>query len=157
MRASLSAITTALRSPACIMRPSRAGVRQQHSNCNKKRAAEAASAATGGSLISVLNSQSELFRSPSRARTIVSRQTIANRGDSHMTLSEYTLENSPIIARPDCPECTAQMYLARIEPDKPGFDLRTFECSKCNNADQYIIEYGTNTPWALHVRERCDN
>ncbi|HWJ19826.1 MAG TPA: hypothetical protein VNR65_13975 [Geobacterales bacterium] len=44
------------------------------------------------------------------------------------------------------------MILARIEPAKPGFDLRTFECSKCNNADQYIIEYGTAAPWALHVR-----
>jgi hypothetical protein len=56
-----------------------------------------------------------------------------------------------------CTKCRAPMVLARIEPAKPGFDLRTFECSKCNNADQYIIEYGTNTAWALHVRERYDN
>ena len=51
-----------------------------------------------------------------------------------------------------CTKCGAPMILARIEPVKPGFDLRTFECSKCNNADQYIIEYGTAAPWALHVR-----
>jgi hypothetical protein len=51
-----------------------------------------------------------------------------------------------------CTKCGAPMILARIEPAKPGFDLRTFECSKCNNADQYIIEYGTAAPWALHVR-----
>jgi hypothetical protein len=56
-----------------------------------------------------------------------------------------------------CTKCGAAMVLARIEPAKPGFDLRTFECSKRNNADQYIIEYETNTPWTLHVRERCDN
>jgi hypothetical protein len=47
--------------------------------------------------------------------------------------------------------------LARIEPAKPGFDLRTFECSRCNNADQYIIEYGTGSPWLLHVRDHCYN
>ena len=51
-----------------------------------------------------------------------------------------------------CTKCGAHVILARIEPAKPGFDLRTFECSKCNNADQYIIEYGTDAPWALHVR-----
>ena len=40
-----------------------------------------------------------------------------------MTFTEYTLDNTPINARPDCPQCTAQMYLARIEPEKPGHDL----------------------------------
>jgi hypothetical protein len=51
-----------------------------------------------------------------------------------------------------CTKCGARVILARIEPARPGFDLRTFECSKCNNADQYIVEYGTAAPWALHVR-----
>src|ERR1035437_3580507 len=46
----------------------------------------------------------------------------------------------------------AKMTLARIEPDKPGYDLRTFECTKCNNVDQYIVEYGTSSPWVLVVR-----
>jgi hypothetical protein len=44
------------------------------------------------------------------------------------------------------------MTLARIEPDKPGYDLRAFECTKCNNVDQYIVEYGTSSPWVLVVR-----
>jgi hypothetical protein len=56
-----------------------------------------------------------------------------------------------------CTKCRAPMALARIEPAKPGFDLRTFECSKCNNADQYIIEYGTDSPWVLHVRDHRYN
>jgi hypothetical protein len=56
-----------------------------------------------------------------------------------------------------CTKCQAPVVLARIEPAKPGFDLRTFECSKCNNADQYIIEYGTGSPWLLHVRDHCTN
>jgi hypothetical protein len=62
--------------------------------------------------------------------------------------SNLTFELEP----PSCTKCAAPMILARIEPAKPGFDLRTFECSKCNNADQYIIEYGTDAPWTLHVR-----
>ena len=41
-----------------------------------------------------------------------------------MTFSEYMLENTPISARPACPECSAQMYLSRIELKQPGFDLR---------------------------------
>ena len=51
-----------------------------------------------------------------------------------------------------CTKCGSPVILARIEPARPGFDLRTFECSKCNNADQYIVEYGTAAPWAPHVR-----
>jgi hypothetical protein len=49
------------------------------------------------------------------------------------------------------------MVLARIEPANSGFDLKTFECSKCNNVDQYIIECGTTAPWVLHVRAPLDS
>jgi hypothetical protein len=51
-----------------------------------------------------------------------------------------------------CTKCGAKMTLARIEPDKPGYDLRTFECTKCNNVDQYIVEYETSSPCVLVVR-----
>jgi hypothetical protein len=44
------------------------------------------------------------------------------------------------------------MILARIERAKAGFDQQTFECSKCKNADQYLVEYGTAAPWLLRVR-----
>jgi ribosomal protein S27AE len=40
-----------------------------------------------------------------------------------------------------CTKCGAPTILAHIERAKPGFDLRTFECLKCNNADQYAGEY----------------
>jgi transposase-like protein len=50
-----------------------------------------------------------------------------------MTFQEYTLENTPIHARPDCPQCAAQMYLARIAPGNSGFDVRTFECPRCQH------------------------
>ena len=58
-----------------------------------------------------------------------------------MTFSEYTLENTPISARPDCPQCSAQMYLARIEPEKPGHDLRTFECPRCQHVETAVVKF----------------
>jgi hypothetical protein len=51
-----------------------------------------------------------------------------------------------------CTRCGAKMSLARIEPDRPGYDLRSFECTKCNNVDQYVVEYGNSSPWVLFVR-----
>jgi hypothetical protein len=61
--------------------------------------------------------------------------------ESQMTFSEYTLENTPINARPDCPGCTAQMYLAYIEPEKSGFGLRTFECLRCQHVETAVVQF----------------
>ncbi len=58
-----------------------------------------------------------------------------------MTFSEYTHENTPINARPDCPQCAAQMYLARIEPEEPGYDLRTFECPRCQHIETIVVQF----------------
>jgi ribosomal protein S27AE len=57
-----------------------------------------------------------------------------------MTFSAYTLENTPITERPECPECTAFMYLSRIESEKPGFDLRTFECPRCQHVETVAVQ-----------------
>ena len=40
-----------------------------------------------------------------------------------MTFTEYTLENAPISARPQCPKCTALMYLARISGRARGISV----------------------------------
>jgi hypothetical protein len=34
------------------------------------------------------------------------------------------------IKSPRCPKCGAMMSLRIIEPERPGFDSRTFECPK---------------------------
>jgi hypothetical protein len=36
------------------------------------------------------------------------------------------------IERPRCPRCQNRMHLARIMPGEPGFELRNFECVKCD-------------------------
>jgi hypothetical protein len=38
-----------------------------------------------------------------------------------------------VIERPRCPRCQHRMMLARIMPGPEGFDLRNFECDKCDN------------------------
>jgi hypothetical protein len=52
-----------------------------------------------------------------------------------------------------CTRCGAEMMLVRIEAAKSGFDLRTFDCSECDNADQYIVEIGTAKSGTLVVRD----
>ena len=46
------------------------------------------------------------------------------------------------IQRPTCPRCRAQMMLARITPHSVGFDLRMFECPKCEHVHEVIVETG---------------
>jgi hypothetical protein len=38
-----------------------------------------------------------------------------------------------------CPKCRTRMKLVRISPGPIGFELRTFDCSKCDHAEQIAI------------------
>jgi hypothetical protein len=38
-----------------------------------------------------------------------------------------------------CPKCRARMRLARTSPGPTGFNLRTFDCSECDHAEQIAI------------------
>lgn len=38
------------------------------------------------------------------------------------------------IRRPGCPKCQSRMLLAVIVPGPEGFELRTFECGKCDHS-----------------------
>ena len=44
------------------------------------------------------------------------------------------------IHRPTCSKCRAHMALARIMPARMGFDIRTFECSKCDHLHEVMVE-----------------
>jgi hypothetical protein len=43
------------------------------------------------------------------------------------------------IQRLRCPECRTRMMLARISPGPTGFELRTFDCSKCGHVEKIVI------------------
>jgi len=38
-----------------------------------------------------------------------------------------------------CGKCGKPMRLSRIEPGPPGFDLRTFECTKCDFDTAFVV------------------
>jgi hypothetical protein len=38
-----------------------------------------------------------------------------------------------------CPDCESLMILSRLEPDKPGFDLRTYVCLMCAATESIVV------------------
>jgi hypothetical protein len=40
-----------------------------------------------------------------------------------------------------CSKCSRPMRLSSIEPSKPGFDIRTFECERCHKTVQYSVSF----------------
>ena len=46
-----------------------------------------------------------------------------------------------VLDLPNCKKCGTTMLLARIEPDEPGHDKRTFECPRCENVISEIVKY----------------
>jgi hypothetical protein len=41
--------------------------------------------------------------------------------------------------RPFCADCESLMILSRLEPEKPGFDLRTYTCLMCAATESIIV------------------
>ena len=55
----------------------------------------------------------------------------------YQTYSPYPVS----VLHPVCPECGCYMMLDRIEPDKPEYDNRTFECPRCQHTESKIVKY----------------
>jgi transposase-like protein len=58
-----------------------------------------------------------------------------------MPSTYLTHASTRAIVRPRCPKCSAVMMLARIEPDRPGHDKRTFECPVCYRAESEVVQF----------------
>jgi len=58
-----------------------------------------------------------------------------------MTTYQPVTPYSTSIIRPPCPKCGAQMLLARIEPDAPDHDKRSFECSACGHEHSEVVKF----------------
>jgi len=52
-----------------------------------------------------------------------------------------SLPSNSDIHHPDCPQWGTRMWLARIEPDEPNHDKRTFECPQCDRAITRVVKY----------------
>jgi hypothetical protein len=57
--------------------------------------------------------------------------------DSH---SHSTGPSLMPIERPRCAKCHSRMNLARIAPGSKGFDVRTFECGKCEHVHIVTVD-----------------
>jgi hypothetical protein len=40
--------------------------------------------------------------------------------------------------RPTCSKCGRPLILTRIEPEKPGYDLRTYYCTACEDVEVIV-------------------
>ena len=44
-----------------------------------------------------------------------------------------------VTLRPACPKCSARMVLVRITASEQGFELRSFECPKCEHSQDWVF------------------
>jgi hypothetical protein len=56
-------------------------------------------------------------------------------------------------AIPPCAGCGARMMITRISPAEPGFDLYTFECTKCGHTSRHDVEYHASKRWVPVVKD----
>jgi hypothetical protein len=47
--------------------------------------------------------------------------------------------------RPPCSRCGRPLVLTKIEPEEPGFDLRTYYCAACEATEVIIAAIGGDT------------
>jgi RNase P subunit RPR2 len=50
----------------------------------------------------------------------------------------------PALQSLPCSRCKAPMVLARVRPAKPGFDLCTFDCMKCDRTERITLQAGSD-------------
>jgi uncharacterized Zn finger protein len=51
------------------------------------------------------------------------------------------LPDTDHIKRPDCPNCSTRTHIMRRSPHAPGMELRMFECSKCGEVVEQLVNY----------------
>ena len=56
-----------------------------------------------------------------------------------MTVHAYTPTSPKVVEGPQCEKCGTTMHIIRMEPDKPGYDLRTFRCEACENVMSLVV------------------
>jgi hypothetical protein len=56
----------------------------------------------------------------------------------HLPIGEYAVFVD-VIKSPRCSKCGETMALRLIEPEKPGFDLQTFDCPKCCETETFLV------------------
>ena len=60
-----------------------------------------------------------------------------------MTKYQPATPTTDAIVRPPCTKCGTKTFLAGIEPDRPGYELYTFECPRCGQFETSVAVAGT--------------
>jgi hypothetical protein len=55
-----------------------------------------------------------------------------------MTTYQPATAHSDSIKRPECSKCGTKLRLFGIEPERPGYELHSFECPNCNRIETAI-------------------
>jgi DNA-directed RNA polymerase subunit RPC12/RpoP len=58
-----------------------------------------------------------------------------------MPQSQVGLPETRVLMRPVCSACGTEMWLVTIEPDKPDYDRRAFECPRCQHEESVVVKY----------------
>jgi hypothetical protein len=58
-----------------------------------------------------------------------------------MAQQQSTPSQAVALARPACPQCGSLMWLARISPEGPDHDRRTFECPACAISETVVVKF----------------
>ena len=48
---------------------------------------------------------------------------------------------SLLLTNPSCPKCGLRTMLVHVLPDRPGSDVRTYECPRCKYEVIEIVQY----------------
>ena len=55
-----------------------------------------------------------------------------------MTTYQPATPHSDSVVRPNCPKCRTRMLLFGIEPQRPGYELLSFDCPKCQHIETRV-------------------
>ena len=55
-----------------------------------------------------------------------------------VTVAVMICQTVDALKDPPCPECEVMMWISEIEPDKPDFDRRTFECPRLHTETMVV-------------------
>jgi len=79
--------------------------------------------------------------SPSRLRLLSVTESVALAPEARWNaMTDYPAAiQLSAIQHLRCPRCRARMKLARVSSGPIGFELRTFDCAKCDRVEQIVV------------------
>jgi hypothetical protein len=81
------------------------------------------------------------FNAAKTTAHIITDAVVGQQWEAQVPQSDIINPQRALIDRLFCPKCGSAMWLARVEPDKPDHDLRTFECPNCEHTETKVVKF----------------